>query len=528
MGLIDVLHPGRAPRAVMAPADRQGELLGGTPRSFAAPGRGEGRIGVVDAGSNSVRLVVFEGGRRSPAILFNEKLMAGLGASLARTGRLDPEGRTRAMAALTRFAAVAELLHVGALAGIATAAIRDAEDGPAFRDEVEERTGIRLDIVSGEDEARLAAQGVLFGMPEADGVAVDLGGASLEFCRIDRGRVGAGVSTPLGPLRLMGLDGGARAVGAEIDRHLGGLDRQFRLDGGRLYLVGGSWRALARVQMERSKYPMKLLHEFCINVDDARALGRSVARQTPKGLARIPGLSASRADVLPMSGRLFAALVEALAPGEIVVSGFGLREGVCLANLGAPLRPLDPLLAAARAQERARARAPGFGAELGEWVLRVLEPTDAEEARLIRAASHLADVNWRSHPDYRVDGCWDSVTRSTITNIGHRGRALLGAALTMRYRRARSVLGDYPALRLLDEAELDRAVQIGLALRAGCTIAGAAPGVLPGVGVSIDSGTLVVTLPPERSELAGEEVEKRLAHLAEALGLASRLEVAKG
>ena len=524
--LIDPLHPGRPPRAAFAPPDRQGELLGGTPRSFAAPGRGEGRIGVVDAGSNSIRLVVFEGGRRSPAILFNEKLMAGLGASLSTTGKLDPEGRKRALAALTRFAAIAELLHVGALAGIATAAIRDAEDGAAFRDEVEERTGIRLDIVSGEDEARLAAQGVLFGMPEAHGVAIDLGGASLEFCRIDRGRVGAGVSTPLGPLRLMGLDDGA--IDAEIERELGRLDRRFCLDGGRLYLVGGSWRALARVQMERSDYPMKLLHEFCMTADQARALGQWVATQTPKELARIPGVSGSRAGVLPMSGRLFAALIGALAPGEVTVSGFGLREGVCLANLGAPLRPLDPLLAAARAQERARARAPGFGAELGEWVLRVLQPEGDEEARLIRAVSHLADVNWRAHPDYRVAGCWDSITRSTITNIGHRGRALMGAALTMRYRRGRAVLGDYPALALLDEPTLDRAVQIGLALRAGCTIAGAAPGVLPEVGVARRSGTLAVTLPPDRAELAGEEVEKRVAHLAETLGLDFRLEVAKG
>ena len=508
----------------LAPQDRQGDLLGGTPRSFAAPGRGEGRIGVVDAGSNSVRLVVFEGGRRSPAVLFNEKLMAGLGASLAVTGRLDPEGRRRGLAALTRFAAMAELLQVSALAGIATAAIREAEDGEAFRDEVEARTGIRLDIVSGEDEARLSAQGVLFGNPGADGVMMDLGGASVEFCRLEAGRVGAGVSTPLGPLRLMGLGEGC-AAGAEIDRHLGALDPGFRLEGGCLYLVGGSARALARVQMERTDYPMKLLHEFRMGAGDAAELARWVAGQTPKDLARVPGVAESRARNLPMAGRLLAAVLDALRPGEVMVSSFGLREGVCLANLGAPLRPLDPLLAAARAQERARARAPGFGAELGDWALRVLRPADDGEARLIRAVSHLADVNWRTHPALRVDACWDLITRTTITDIGHRGRAMMGAALAMRYTRRRGVLDRYPALKLLDAPALDRATQIGLALRTGCVLAGAAPGVLPEIAVSHPPGKVVLTLPPARAELAGEEVEKRLAHLARALDLEPGLEI---
>lgn len=512
---------GRA-QPVWGPADVQGQLLGTAPRSFAAPGRGEGRIGVVDAGSNSIRLVVFEGGRRSPAVLFNEKVMAGLGARLTETARLDPDGRKRAMAALIRFAAMAELLQVSALAGIATAAIRDAEDGPDFRDEVEKRTGIRLTVAGGEDEARLAGQGVLFGTPDADGVAVDLGGASMEFCRLEKGRVAEGVSTPLGPLRLMAFSDD-KAVEAEIGKHLDGLDGTYRLDGGRLYLVGGSWRALARAEMERSDYPLKLLHEYRMEAAQAAELGDWASRQKPEALAEIPGVSESRAPVLPMAGRLFTRLIAALAPGDVMISGFGLREGVCLANLAAPLRPLDPLLAAARAQERARARAPGFGAELAEWMLRVLDAADDEEARLIRAASHLADVNWRAHPDYRIDACWDSVTRSTITNLGHRARAMLGAALTLRYRRSRGLLDRYPALRLLDEGEIDRAVQIGLALRLGCVLAGAAPGILPDVKVQKSKGRISLTLPPERAELAGEEVDKRLGHLAEALGAEARV-----
>ena len=148
-------------------------------------------------------MVVFEGDCRSPAVLFNESVMCGLGARLAETGALNPQGKRRAITALRRFAAIAAGLHVGALAAVATAAVRDASDGAAFCAEAEAGTGIRVAIASGADEARLAAQGVIFGEPGAHGAVVDLGGASLELCRIENGTPGPGVTTPLGPLRLM-------------------------------------------------------------------------------------------------------------------------------------------------------------------------------------------------------------------------------------------------------------------------------------------------------------------------------------
>ena len=178
---------------------RQGDLFAGQPRSFHLPRPDDDRIGVVDVGSNSVRMVVFEGGRRCPAMVFNEKIMCGLGAELAETGRLSPSGRVRAMRALTRFVTLAPGLRIGALAAVATAAVREAADGAEFRDEVARETGIRLPIATGEDEARLAAQGVLFGNPAARGLVVDLGGASMELCPIGRGRTGRGVTPRSGP-----------------------------------------------------------------------------------------------------------------------------------------------------------------------------------------------------------------------------------------------------------------------------------------------------------------------------------------
>ncbi|MCL5778571.1 exopolyphosphatase [Limibaculum sp. FT325] len=505
-------------------ADMQRDFFGVGARSFARPDRlADGRIGVIDAGSNSVRLVVFEGGQRSPAVIHNEKVMCALGARLNDTGRLDPAGVGRALAALRRFAALADHLEVAALQGVATAAIRDAEDGPEFRAAVERETGIRLTVASGGDEARLSAQGVLFGNPGAAGIVVDLGGASMELCGVAEGRVGPGVTTPLGPLRLAAIAARGGDVGAEVRRTLDALDPSLRAHGHRMYLVGGSWRALARLQMDRADYPLKVLHEYTIGPDDAAGLADWAAAASPEAIAAFAGVSQSRAPVLPFAGEVLRGLLAALAPREVVVSAFGLREGVCFENMPPLLRRQDPLIAGCIDQEQRRARAPGFGAELGDWVLRALHPADAAEERLIRAAGHLADVNWRTHPDYRVQGCWETVTRVSVSDIGHRARVILGAALSYRHKRGRKTLAGVDAMRLISEAERDRAEQIGLALRLGIEIAAGTPGVLGDVEVTRDEAGLSLTLGGASAELRGEEIERRLAQFAKALGVEGRI-----
>ena len=485
-------------------------------RGGAAPDR----IGVVDVGSNSVRLVVFEGGCRSPAVVFNEKALCGLGARLAETGRLDPEGVARARRALARFAALAPQLGVGRLAGVATAAVREAADGAAFRERIARETGIELSVASGAEEARLAAQGVLFGNPRADGVVADLGGASLELSRIGGGRPGPGRTTPLGPQRLTGS---RTEVRKHIRKVLGGLPGEYRLDGRHLYLVGGAWRALARAEMARVDYPLKVLHEYTLEAEAAMALGNWAARSRPEGLAELPGVSANRVQAMPLTGRLLAELVDILEPGQVSVSAFGLREGVCLDQIPAALREEDPLIAACRAQEARRARCPGFGAELGPWVARLLAPEDPEESRLLHAAALLADVNWRTHPDYRAQGCWETVTRTSITDLGHRGRVFLAAALVARHSRKGA---DGPAMALLDAGTSERALIAGQAMRLGAVIAGSAPGILARARIAAAGGRLTLRLTGRAGALSGEEVDKRLGLLARAMGLAPHLETA--
>ncbi|MFQ5567033.1 MAG: exopolyphosphatase, partial [Paracoccaceae bacterium] len=373
-------------------------------------------------------------------------------------------------------------------------------------------TGIRPAIASGADEARLGAQGVIFGDPAAAGVVADLGGASLELCRFADGRPGPGVTTPLGPLRL--------GAGEDVAACLDGLSGGFRLDGGRLYLVGGAWRALARAHMERIDYPLRVLHEFTLPAGTTLELADWASATSAEAFAALPGVSVSRAPALPLAGRLLRRLVQALRPGDIMISGFGLREGVCLEHMAPTVRAQDPLIAACEASESQRARAPGFGPELAAWVKTVVAPLDAAEDRLIEAAARLVDVNWRTHPDYRVAGGWETVTRPTITAVGHPGRVFLGAILSVRYKRSRRVLEQSPMVGLLEAGAIDRAVRFGLAFRLGAALSGATPGILPGCRAVHGAGRLDLRLGGRALDLAGEEVEKRLRHLTAELGVA--------
>ncbi len=463
-------------------------------------------------------MVVFEGGRRCPAMVFNEKIMCGLGAELGETGRLSAKGRERAMRALTRFVTLAPGLRVGALAAVATAAVREAADGREFRDEVARETGIRLQIATGEDEARLAAQGVLFGNPAARGLVVDLGGASMELCPVGRDRTGRGVTTPLGPQRLGNLGKGTDKARALIDRHLAPLVTEFARNTQRLYLVGGAWRTLGRIEIHRTGHPLLVLHEHVFSPEDGHLVARWILGSDAATLAGIPGVSSDRVATLPHAALLLEALIDHFAPEEIMLSGFGLREGLAWEYLPAHIRRQDPLISTFAGHERTRARAPGFGVELADWLLGALPARDAEEERLIRAACHLADVSWRTHPDYRDQACVEVVTRNNVSSIGHAGRAFMAAALLARYRGPKR-LEDEPILLLLSPEAAERAARVGALMRLGCTLSGATPGFLPLCPATLSKDALRLAPAPEALPLMGEEVEKRLGQAAKAFGV---------
>jgi len=476
------------------------------------------RVGVVDVGSNSVRLVVFDGAARSPAYFYNEKIMCGLGKGLAETGRLNPEGKGRALRALARFQRLAEGMGITPLSAVATAAVRDAEDGPAFREQAERETGLKLWVIDGKEEARLSAQGVLLGWPGSYGLVCDIGGSSMELAEISGGRVGRRVSSQLGPLKLEGIAGGRKGRLAHIRETVGRMAEAMGPQHNRLFLVGGSWRAIARIDMERSGYPLHVLHEYRMSAKSISQTVKYIEKTDLETLRHACGISGARMALVPMAAEVLRELVRVFRPKDIALSAYGIREGLLYEQMPQRLRDRDPLIEACLFSESKDARMPGFGRQLYKFVLPIFRSVPAAQKRLIQAACLLHDVSWRAHPDYRAEICFDNATRANLGGLKHSERIFLGLALLHRYRNKRDGTRFEHLYDLIDERDRHQAEVLGKAMRFGAMLwmsEGEQPGELRWFP---KKKVLELWLTQEAAPLFGEVAKARFDSLAGSLG----------
>ncbi|MGZ3216363.1 Ppx/GppA family phosphatase [Paracoccus sp. T5] len=484
------------------------------------PKRALTRVGIVDVGSNSIRLVVFDGAARSPAYFYNEKVMAGLGQDMARTGRLNPKGVERGFSALARFAALARSMNIEPLTCVATAAVREAEDGPAFQAHVERETGMKMWVIDGEEEARLSAQGVLLGWPDAKGLVCDIGGNSMELAEVEAGKVGRRVTSPLGPFRLQQVP--PEKLRDHIAGILAGLAEQMGTGHERIYLVGGSWRAIARLDMERSGYPMTVLHEYRMTPDAVAKTVDWIGKHDLNTLRAKVGISSSRIELVPLASQVLSQLIEVFRPAELAVSSYGIREGLLYEHMSDTLRRRDPLIEAARFTEKQMARLPGFGKKLYHFLLPLFPDLPPERDRLYRAACLLHDTAWRAHPDYRAEACFDNVTRANMAALSHPERIFLGLALLHRYKNSRAQSQMAPLFELLDAEQIREAEILGKAMRFGAMFAIDDPADAAKLHPSPD-GLLELRLTGTGRQLMGEVAEARFLSLCKSMGLDCRI-----
>jgi exopolyphosphatase / guanosine-5'-triphosphate,3'-diphosphate pyrophosphatase len=472
-----------------------------------------GRVAIIDIGSNSIRLVVYDGPARIPAILFNEKVLAGLGRGLAKNGVLDAESMDRAFVALARFRRLAEEMRVTDLRVVATAAVREASNGHVFLDELH-ASGLAVELLSGEEEAAMAGYGVLAGIPEADGIVGDLGGGSLELVRVRGGKVHEQISLPLGVLRIGALRAkSARALDRALDK---ALDETWqRLGAGKpFYMVGGSWRALARLDMHLTGFPLAIVHHYRMPPEEAQRLVRVLAHIEKGKLREVAGMSSGRIPTLPDAAALLAGVGRRLGSSGYIVSAYGLREGLLHRSLPAEVQADDPLLCAVREEAALQGRFPEHGDLLNRWIAPLFGDETSGDARLRLAACLLADIGWRVHPEFRAERGLEAALHGNWVGIDARGRALMARALWTSFGGGEE---ERTAARLLLPDEIVRADRWGLAMRLGQRLGGGVADTLLTSRLSLASDVLTLHLAAGDEMLYGEAVERRLKALATAL-----------
>jgi exopolyphosphatase/guanosine-5'-triphosphate,3'-diphosphate pyrophosphatase len=483
-----------------------------------------GPIAIVDIGSNSVRLVIYESFTRTPAVLHNEKAICAIGRNMVSSGRLNDDGIRSALEALARYRMIADAHRVEMRDAAATAAARDAPNGAEFVRRAEAAWGAPIRVLSGEEEARIAAEGVIAGIPDADGLAADLGGGSLDMVAVKNGATGDAHTFPFGPLRLIDLAKGdpdkARAI---VDKGLAKVDGFSQSTNRTLYAVGGAWRSFARVDMEETGYPLHVLHHYEIPRGRALKLARVVAQMSRKSLDRMRIVSRRRAEALPYGAVVLERLLLAANLDRVVISAYGLREGILHVQLPPEERAKDPLIEFAANANGRLSRVPQHADELFDWMSPLFKDENAEMARLRQAVCLFSDIGWRRHPDDRATGVFNQVVTAPFAGASHRVRAMIATAIFYRY----SGDEDFPRTLgihgLLSAEDTANARRIGLAARLGFAISSSAVGELQHYALNLGANRLVLQVSRRRQAMAGEPVQKRLVAVAQAWGSKSKV-----
>ncbi len=481
------------------------------------------RRAVVDIGSNSVRLVIFDGPDRAPMAICNEKALCGLGRDMTDDGALNPVSVSDAISTLKRFRIVLRAYGDPPTRTIATSAVRQAKDGEAFVAAIRD-LGFDVSVISGTEEAELAALGVFSVEPGARGLAGDMGGGSLELVSIKKGAATQSVSLPIGPLTVMRASGGnLRDAQKIIDNAIRNTKFLRRGSFEALYSVGGAWRSIARIHMNLKRYPLSVLHHYEMSAASAIEVCDLVARQSRRSLEEIPGISRKRIDTLPFAAIALKALLLEMNADRMIVSSGGVREGLLYHALSPERRNADPLLEACRFFSRRFAPEPAFGHAAFAVIAPLFENEPVINLRNLEAASELVDIAAFSHPDLRGRHAFDTALSAPFVGVSHRSRVWIALALYCRYRGRNAALPNEQAISLLDWDEQQTATQAGLALRFAATLAPKTPDLLKGCTLTKSTEGIALNAPSAHAALFGETPRKRLDSLAAAFELPSIL-----
>ena len=478
------------------------------------------RIAIIDIGSNTVRMVVYDAPARLPVPIFNERVVCGLGKGIGKSGKLNAEGVERALSALDRFCALAREMRVDQFRMVATAAVRDSEDGQTFADLVRDRCGFPVEVLSGREEARLGAVGILGGLPHADGLFGDMGGGSLDLANLSAGHYQDSRTLPLGHLRITeDSDGDVRKARLLIDERLSSISWLDQVRGKSFYAVGGIWRAIARIHIQQTKYPLHLIDNYSMDVSAARDLTEVISRQSSVSLRRNYRAARRRSETLPMAALVLDRLLKHASPHKLIFSGYGLREGLFFDLLPPKMRDEDPLISACAGFAKRSGRFSLHGREIADWVQPVLTGLSSKMSRMLDAAALLSDIGWTEHPDYRALHSFIRILRLPIAGITHHERVLLALAIFVRYEGRRNQYEVQQVHSLLSEQERQSAATIGVSLRLAHVLSGGVPGLLSRTRLGFSEGGISLDLTSDRQLFSSSAVESIVRDLAKEIGV---------
>ncbi|MCP4182124.1 MAG: Ppx/GppA family phosphatase [Hyphomicrobiales bacterium] len=475
-------------------------------------------VAVIDIGSNSVRQVIYEGLTRAPAVLFNEKVLCGLGKGLADNGRMDDNAVDRSLNAIRRFRALSRQVGVSDTFIVATAATRDAENGPEFVKTIEEICNRKVEVLTGEMEAHYTANGISSGFHNPAGIVGDIGGGSLELA-LAGAKKPKGQTFPLGGLQLRDLAKSDLQYARKIaTKHIKKCELNWCDNNRIFYAIGGTWRSLAKLHLNHNNYPLQVIHHYKVNARELVKFCNEVVDRNVEDISGIASVSKNRRSLLQYGAIVLAETLTHLNAEDVLMSSLGVREGYLYSRLNKNEREKDALLEAAWELAVLRARSPAHSSDLAQWTgeaFNIFGIDESKEERRYRiAACYLADIGWRAHPDYRATQSLGIISNAGFVSISHEGRAYLSLANFYRYQGLGQRVVPPPIAELAGERITVRARILAGLFRLGYLYSASTPGILEQIKFVKDEHRFLMNLPEGISDLSGERPDLRLRQLA--------------
>jgi exopolyphosphatase / guanosine-5'-triphosphate,3'-diphosphate pyrophosphatase len=463
---------------------------------------------VIDIGSNAIRFVVYSGAERAPTPIYNEKASISLGKAVGEKGQIPKAIITEATKALTRFAKLSEAMDVKQRVTIATAAVRDASNGQEFLAEAR-LIMPEIRLLTGDQEAMAGGHGILAEFPKANGIAADLGGGSLELIRLSNGVLGDRISVPMGTMKLRAMDSIATSL-AGLTKAVTG---QLTAKADTLFLIGGAWRAMAKLDHFLTNHPLPLIANHCLEKSRLPDLLKNA--QDEELLKATKGIPQARLATLADAVALAKALAERFDSDRLIVTTSGIREGLLFGHLDEDIKRLDPVIESIRHETAGHWRFAGFGDALFEWIKPLQLADTGRDQILLHAACCFADTAWAIQPDFRpihaarlaLDGLWhgllleERIQIAYATFIACGGKTGWPDALDIYVRPDR----------------LRRAHNWGLSMRLAKRLSAGVPDLLTKSSIAQIEGNVSLAYESGERSLHTGSVERRLKALAQAL-----------
>ena len=442
------------------------------------------KIGIIDLGSNTARLVIVEMlGDGHFMVIDQIKESVRLGKDMERDGFLKPQRIQETIKTLKMFRKLCDAYEIERIIAVATAAVRRAKNQRSFLDEIVANTGIKLKVLSAEEEATYVYRGVINTMDIPKGLILEIGGGSTKIIYYNRRNLLNYETLPFGAVTLLDLFGGegisSEEQASKIEEYikeqiskiewLKDIDPETQLIG-----CGGSFRNLCKLVKMKKKCQLPSLHNYIVDVEDFESVYNMMNELDHDKKKRIKGVSAQRADLLSPAFAVMHSFIKSLNFEKFTISACGLREGIMF-NYAVPMtveKPISDVLTYSlqtlvkyhHCNEKHCAQVVDLSVQLYKQ-LRVLHKFPRQCLKILKVAAYLHDTGTTiKYYDYQKHSSY-IILNSSLYGISQRD-IVLGALVVANYKNDDLSLADIVRYKeFISEEDVEIIRKLGIILR---------------------------------------------------------------